>query len=282
MTRGTNTRLVEQARFSRREELDGLEMLAATYVTHSFVPHTHEGFVISAITRGAEAFRYRGQMHVASAGHVVFINPDEVHTGHAPHPDGWTYRTFYPSTALLKQAAQSLYGPKARMPFFSRTVVFDPALNAQIADTLATLERSDSLLERETRWLELLVEVVAKYADDSGALESAGLEHRAVKLVKSHLEMHVPDPVTLAELSRLTGLSGFHLTRVFRRSLGLPPHAYQAQLRVRLAKSLLREGRGIAEVAADVGFSDQSHLTRQFKRLVGVTPAKYALAAKAS
>ena len=282
MTRSAHTHQIEQARFSRREELDGLEMLAATYVTHSFVPHTHEGFVISAITRGAEAFWYRGETHVASKGQVVFINPDEVHTGHAPTPVGWTYRTFYPSVALLEGAAQALYGPTARTPFFSKTVVFDPALNTKVAETLATLEQSDSVLERETRWLELLVEVIAKYADQSASPPPMGLEHRAVERVKSHLEMHAPKSVTLAELSNLTGLSGFHLTRVFRRSLGLPPHAYQAQLRVRLAKSLLREGRSIAAVAADVGFSDQSHLTRQFKRLVGVTPAKYALAAKPS
>ena len=286
MAEGERAGRVEQARFSRREELDGLEMLSATYVTHSFAPHTHEGFVISAITRGAEAFWYRGETHVASAGQVVFINPDEVHTGHAPHPDGWTYRTFYPSVALLERAAQSLFGPKAKLPFFSEAVVFDPALNAKVADTLATLEQSDSVLERETRWLELLVEVVARYADGSGAFGPVGSEHRsehgAVALAKAHLELHAPDGVTLSDLSNLTGLSGFHLTRVFRRHLGLPPHAYQAQLRVRLAKALLREGRGIAEVATDVGFSDQSHLTRQFKRLVGVTPAKYALAARAS
>jgi AraC-like DNA-binding protein len=70
-------------------------------------------------------------------------------------------------------------------------------------------------------------------------------------------------------------LSPFHLLRVFRAAVGLPPHAYQIQLRVARAKELLRAGMPIAAVAVEVGFVDQSHLTRHFKRLVGVPPGRY-------
>jgi AraC-like DNA-binding protein len=83
--------------------------------------------------------------------------------------------------------------------------------------------------------------------------------------------------VTLRALARFAGLSAFHLCRVFREAVGMPPHAYQTQIRVRRAKSLLAAGVPIARAAAEAGFYDQSHLTRHFKRIVGLTPGRYVV-----
>jgi len=91
----------------------------------------------------------------------------------------------------------------------------------------------------------------------------------------------LPDPgrvrrvVLSRRKARVAGLSPCHLNRVFRRALGLPPHAFQTQLRVVRAGALLRRGWPLAAVAAETGFADQSHLTRRFKTVVGVTPGAY-------
>ena len=66
--------------------------------------------------------------------------------------------------------------------------------------------------------------------------------------------------------------------RVFRRQTGLPPHAYQTQVRIEAAKNLIIQGRSLAFVAAETGFADQSHFTRRFKQLAGITPGEYAAA----
>jgi AraC-like DNA-binding protein len=97
----------------------------------------------------------------------------------------------------------------------------------------------------------------------------------AVRDVRDLLPERLADPPTLAELADLTGLSQFALLRAFRAATGLPPHAYLNQLRVRQARLLLDEGVLAADVAAEVGFADQAHLTRHFKRVVGVPPAAY-------
>ena len=81
--------------------------------------------------------------------------------------------------------------------------------------------------------------------------------------------------MTLPDLARCAGLSAFHLCRVFGATVGMPPHAYQTQVRVRRAKSLLRAGVPIAAAATAAGFYDQAHLTRHFKRIVGLTPGRY-------
>src|SRR5205823_3192189 len=81
--------------------------------------------------------------------------------------------------------------------------------------------------------------------------------------------------VTLQELAGLEGLSRFQLLRAFVRQLGATPHAYQMQLRVRLARRMLAAGDPPASVAAEAGFSDQSHLNRVFRRQVGISPGRY-------
>jgi AraC-like DNA-binding protein len=81
--------------------------------------------------------------------------------------------------------------------------------------------------------------------------------------------------VSLERLADLAGLSPFHLTRIFRREVGLPPHVYLKQVRVFKARQLLDQGLAIAEAAAEAGFTDQSHLSRQFKKLLGITPGQY-------
>jgi AraC-like DNA-binding protein len=81
--------------------------------------------------------------------------------------------------------------------------------------------------------------------------------------------------VSLQELSQRCGLSPYHFLRAFHRRYGLPPHTYQLQQRIVLAKHLLARGMSIAQAAAEVGFADQSHFTRKFKALVGATPRQY-------
>jgi AraC-like DNA-binding protein len=269
------TALVEHATFRVMPDLGGLELLHATFITHAFAPHTHEGFVISAILRGAEAFRYRGETHIASAGHVVFINPSEVHTGYAPHAEGWTYSTLYPPAHLLERAWAGIGG--LGTPFFSEAVVDDPELHARVAHTTAQLQHPASQLERDERLLALLSFALSRHADTKARSLRPALEHDAVRRARAFLETHVAQNVSLEHLSLETGLSGFHLSRVFRAQMGLPPHAYQTQLRVKLAKRLLLAGNASAHVALEAGFADQSHLTRQFKRVYGVTPARFAL-----
>ena len=82
----------------------------------------------------------------------------------------------------------------------------------------------------------------------------------------------------MAELSALTGLSRFHLSRTFRDITGLPPYAYFEQVRMARAKVLLRQGHGLSAVAMALGYSDQSHFHRQFRTVAATTPGRYAKA----
>ena len=90
-----------------------------------------------------------------------------------------------------------------------------------------------------------------------------------------YLESSYAENFSLRQLASVCGISPYHLLRTFNDEIGLPPFEYQNQLRISHAKRLLRDGWSIADAAAQTGFVDQSHLTKHFKRVVGITPGKY-------
>jgi AraC-like DNA-binding protein len=267
----------EYAKFWYDSQLSNLELLRATYVTHSFAPHTHEGYVIAVIEQGAEQFAYRRRQHVASAGSIVFINPGEVHTGSSATEYGWTYRTLYPSLELVQRAASDLTGKSRDLPFFTETVVRDPEMLMEVFLTHRALEEQASILERESRLLWTLARLILRYADDHPRPQPFIKEHKGVQRVRSYLEENYAQNITLERLTMIAGLSPFHLLRSFRDQVGLPPHAYQIQMRITHAKHLLAMGLSCADTAITVGFADQSHFTKHFKRTVGVPPGQYSM-----
>ncbi len=98
---------------------------------------------------------------------------------------------------------------------------------------------------------------------------------RPVRRALEYLRERMADGITLDDLAEQAGLDKFRLCRAFRAEVGMPPHAYLTRLRILRAKRLLRSGVRASEVAAHVGLYDQAQLTRHFRKIVGVTPARY-------
>jgi AraC family transcriptional regulator len=105
---------------------------------------------------------------------------------------------------------------------------------------------------------------------------SGGLSHAQCRLLNQYLEENLERNISLAELAGVVQLSVFHFTRKFRTEFGCPPHTYVMSKRIERAKGQLAQRNvPLKVVAASSGFSDQSHMTRLFRRLLGVTPAEY-------
>jgi AraC family transcriptional regulator len=104
-----------------------------------------------------------------------------------------------------------------------------------------------------------------------------GLCARRLKAVLRHIREHLHAALTLHDLAAVAHLSPYHFARRFKESTGLSPHRYIIARRIEWAKQLLRDDEELtlAQVAVRVGFWDQGHFTRHFKRLVGVTPGRF-------
>jgi AraC-like DNA-binding protein len=260
----------------RVEDLGGLELFRATLSEFAFRPHSHEEFFIALTEEGFATPTYRGDRHVIGPGEMIVLNPEEAHAG-GPAPDGsWTYRALYPGSDLMGDIMAEFPGGRPATTEFRRDVVRDREVAARLRrfHRLSELAES-SVLEREACLAEALVMLVGRHAAPPQVPRSPGRERSAVGLSREYLEEHAEENVTLQALARYAGLSPFHLCRVFREAVGMAPHAYQTQVRVRRAKSLLRAGLPITMAAAEAGFYDQAHLTRHFKLIVGLTPGRY-------
>lgn len=136
---------------------------------------------------------------------------------------------------------------------------------------------SASGLLAESAATQLAVHLVRHYTERplQRRVESSTLPHRAVVRASEFIHDNYARGLRLADIAAAAHLSPFHLLRLFRKSTGKTPHQYLIQVRVNMARSLLSAGAGsgsLADVAAAVGFADQSHLTRHFKRVLGLTP----------
>jgi AraC-like DNA-binding protein len=207
---------------------------------------------------------------------MIVLNPEEAHSGGPPAAASWTYRALYLRPELLDQIRTELPGDRPTRPEFREAVVRDREVAARFHRFHRLSERpGSSLLERESHLTEALVVLVGRHGAPTQEPRSPGQERRAVRLSREYLDEHAEEDVPLGSLAGFAGLSPYHLCRVFRNGVGMTPHDYQTQVRVRRAKTLLSAGLPIALVAAEAGFYDQAHLTRQFKRIVGLTPGRY-------
>lgn len=132
-------------------------------------------------------------------------------------------------------------------------------------------------LELQTALTEALSALAMCFGDsDEPKQGSHGPVRRALEVLHDALEQSI----TLEALARHVGMDKFHLCRVFREEVGMPPYAYLTHLRISRARRLLSQGLTPSEVALRVGLYDQSQLNRHFKRIVGLTPGQFARAVR--
>ena len=98
--------------------------------------------------------------------------------------------------------------------------------------------------------------------------------------VVQHIEQNLGLPLTLRELAQIADLSIWRFATVFRQQVGVSPHRYICRMRVERARELMRAGVSAASAATEAGFYDQSHLSRHFKTVCGVTPGQYLASAR--
>ena len=266
----------QSVKFWSLPQAPGIELLRAKYTTQNFSRHIHDGYAFGVIEQGALAFSYRGEHLVAPAGAINLVIPGEAHDGQAATPDGWSYRMFYLAPDLLEQVAAELFG-QTRRPFFSAGVIHDANLASQISIVHRGLESKAVMkLEQESSVLNLLATFITRYSERRTELESDKQEALAVKLVQEYIEAHYNANISLQDLVQVCHLSSFYLIRVFRQHFGVPPHVFQKQVRIRRAKEYLAQGCLPVTVAHETGFVDQSHFSRQFKQITGLTPGQYS------
>jgi AraC-like DNA-binding protein len=267
--------------FWRERRFDDLECLKARFFRHSYALHVHDTFAIGVILAGAEAFRYRGVRHIAPAGSLVAVNPDELHDG-APSEEGYAYRMLYPSVALVQSIADAMGDRPAGFPAFRGPVLNDPEVAARLSAAHALMEGRADRLAVDQAFTAALTLMVRRHSWSDPRGRRLGREAGPIRRARQLVDESYMQDLTLDELAAAAGLSRFYFLRAFRREVGVTPHAYLTGRRIAAAKALLGGERALSEVALSCGFYDQSHFTRSFKGCTGLTPGQYRRGSRAA
>lgn len=252
-----------------------VEVWQGNWATRSNVPHTHDCYQFQLTRRNSGCFVFRDARRLLTPGCMIAVQPGEIHSAEPVSDRGWEFETLYVPAEAMLEAAASLTDRSEPLPFFPNDVIENTALAGLFHKVHHALTRPSLRLEREALYQQLLTTFLLGHTEQPRRPRTLRKEHRAVRLAREFLEERASDNVSLATLAGLTGLNFFYLSRVFKRETGLPPHAYQIRNRVDRATKLLRQGKTVAEIVVDLGFADQSHLIRHFKRHFGMTPGEY-------
>lgn len=255
----------------------GIETIRAHFEGHAYDPHWHDSYLVGFTEQGIQQFHYRRQLRNSTPGQVFLLEPGEIHDGHAPAAGGFTYAMLYLQPQWLEQRLRGLHedAPRDCLPDFSTPLMHDPQLLGRIRRAFLALHQHEARLLRDGH-IDALLEQLRSHAGWRPRLAADPRLPQVALRVRDYLHDRIGHDIGLDELAQLAGVDRFRLHRAFKAAFGLPPHAYLIQLRLSRARQRLAHGQAVAEVAADLGFADQSHLGRWFRRAYGFTPAQYA------
>ena len=257
----------------------GLSLLHADFTTHAYPPHSHEAFVVAVTESGGSVIKSRGVVEEADRSELFVFNPAEPHAGWMGRSRRWRYRSLYLTRPAIEAVARSL-GVDA-VPYFTRNMFGDPDLIADFLALHRALEAGRDLLGESELLIGGFGRLFRRHGSGGGRIAPPPRDRVLFGRAAALMRERQADSLRLEELAGALGLTVFQLIGLFKRSVGLTPHAYLTQLRLYRACRELRRGRPIAETASAAGFYDQSALTRHFKRCYGMTPLQFARAARA-
>lgn len=267
----------DKLKFWRPWPLEQLELLQGTTVTNPHCQQFAQSYVIGTIQSGMGLLQYRNTRQEIARGAFYVIEPGEVWSCQSKE---LTFYHLLVDPTLLQHVTTEIVGTEKSWPCLPGPGLHNTALSLIFENLYTRLTVSISQLEQQELLLEVVVQLLLSHTKDRVEPQRLQGERPAIHRVKAYVAEHHAEDISLETLARIANLSEFHLTRVFRQIVGLPPHAYQIQLRISHARKLLAQGFSVSYVANETGFFDQTHFTHQFKRHVGVTPGTYRKTAR--
>ncbi|APC14418.1 AraC family transcriptional regulator [Pseudomonas frederiksbergensis] len=239
-----------------------------------YARHSHEHFSIGAITAGRSTYIHEQAAFEVGTGTVVLMNPGDVHACNPIDDQPWSYRMLYVDTPWLTHLQHQL-GFSKELDFrrFSTT-------HCDHAELFSELNRLyDILLDEQLETLQKHSAAIAFFTDVQLKLNPAELTVREPNLKLERAADYIRDNCTqslkLEDICDAAELSASYLIRAFKQHYGMTPHAFLVNRRIQFARSQLRRGKLIADVALEAGFSDQAHFQRAFKQHLAATPGQY-------
>ncbi|MDB6169298.1 MAG: transcriptional regulator, AraC family [Verrucomicrobia bacterium] len=261
----------EKIVWGRPADMPEIEILAAENSRRPWCVY-HQTYTVCTIMEhgGLTEWTYRRKNHVFYKHHVGLMEPGEVHRT-TKHTGSANFYVVQISPELVGTLAKEVGVDSP--PHLCAGQASLPGLFQAFARFHGGLANQASLLERQSRLTEC-INLLLLNCSERRPVHIPVAVGAALRGSRDYLHAHAAKHISLADLARVAGLSRFHFLRSFAQQFGVPPHAYQINLRIEKIRNLLKLGVPIQAIEA--GFADQSHLIRHFKKSMKVTPGQYA------
>lgn len=246
----------------------GIEVVSGKNIKHDFSRHTHRNLCLGIVKDGKRTFVCQDQQYEIMHD-MIFIFPPKTSHSFCSGELACTYSLFMISKKLLYMILPS------ENYKFSKFILKDHAYYERMLELEQIILSKESKFLKQSMLVKILGDIISECALFVEPLTMQYQKKEAVENVKNFIDKNYKKNFTLDALTKITHLSPYYLIRIFTKEMGMPPHIYQQQVRIKAAKEMLRKGNDISGIAASLGFSDQSHFSDVFKELLGVTPKGY-------
>jgi AraC-like DNA-binding protein len=223
--------------------------------------HFHEGWQLVALTKGERHYQLRNGSVIARPGRLIVLPPRIVHKARCIERGKTSFKiATIPKVSFDVGAASAAISQSAPRMVDAFVSVFRMLTSADHGKAKAMIL---------CRLQEILAESISTSGSSSSKLPPLVLE------IESYMLERLDQVPSLDQLSSLVGLSRYHFAHTFSKHVGLSPLAFHSRARLMRARQLIAQGWSLAETAAYLKFSDQSHFGRHFKRVYDMTPGEY-------
>ncbi len=240
-------------------------------IMQKFPNHFHEYYVIGFVESGRRYLSCKNKDFTVDAGDLLIFNPLDNHACKQVDNKALDWRSINISEDIMRETVRQITGI-GYLPKFNVTVAHHSEMVFPLRELHKLIMDESKDFEKEEIFFFLIEQLIAEY--DEPKNDYLGVNDEIQKCC-TYMENHFAELITLDELSKLSNLNKYTLLRSFTRQRGVTPYQYLEAIRVGEAKKLLEKGIDPLDVAIQTGFSDQSHFTNFFKKLIGLTPRQY-------
>ncbi|MCA0935500.1 AraC family transcriptional regulator [Vibrio alginolyticus] len=258
--------------FYRSSEVP-IELRCSTGTTACYGKHTHDEFSVGSVDGGHSVYFNTNTETQIGTGSLVIVNPRDVHSCNPALDSEWSYKMLYVCPKWLGNIqSMTVHNPSKNFIPFAQIHTDDPTLYCQFQSLVRSIITNTDSMKIEEESIMFFSHLFRETM--TGVLNKPAPKINVVKAYR-YLCDNFKKSISVKDIALNSGVSEYHLIHAFRKSYGITPHAMQISMRVNEAKALLKKGQDIASVANELGFNDQSHFHRNFKKLVAATPAEY-------
>lgn len=237
----------------------------------NYSKHSHETLALSILGSGNIEIEFHSKpTQILTPNKIVVFNPNEVHRTKSNAKECLDYFTLHFDLSWCKKIQKV----DDFMPL--QNLIDEKRIYDELLEVSNLIQNNEN--EIKTSKLEVILEeILTKYISIDEIKEELEDEHIIFKEVEKYILTHLSEPITLDEISKTIGYNEFYIIRVFKKKFGLTPHAFLINKRIEKARQELNKNKdiNISQLSRDVGFYDQSHFSKVFKRVFAKTPNKY-------